>query len=246
MAFYCGTSNITLPVPNKASFPPEFRNASRLCYYASLFNTLEVNSSFYKIPMQRTVEKWASDVPDQFRFTFKLYRNITHAKELNYDQQDIQRFMNSVNGVGHKKGCILVQFPPGFRVSAFQQFRQLLDDIKDALGTANWNVAIEFRNKGWYQDKVYQLLEAYKWSVVVHDMPASATPLIDMDADVVYLRFHGEHGDYRGSYSQEFLHEYAAYIHDWIREGKTVFAYFNNTVGDAVHNAIALRNFFKR
>ena len=87
------------------------------------------------------------------------------------------------------------------------------------------------------------MLERYRAAVVIHDMPKCPTPLIDMEARIVYLRFHGEKGDYRGSYTDEYLQEYAAYIKDWITEGKTVFAYFNNTMGQAVHNAIALNRF---
>src|SRR4051812_48059362 len=78
--FYCGTSNVELPVPNKTFFPPEFQEKSRLCYYSSLFNTVEINSSFYRIPLPRTVEKWSSEVTDDFLFTFKLWREITHGK----------------------------------------------------------------------------------------------------------------------------------------------------------------------
>src|SRR3954465_7391011 len=100
--FYCGTSNVVLPVQNKGFFPPEFQDKTRLNYYASLFNSVEINSSFYKIPMGRTVEKWANDVPHNFRFTFKLWREITHAKELNYTPADIHRFMQSINFAGTK------------------------------------------------------------------------------------------------------------------------------------------------
>lgn len=78
--FFCGTGNVVLPVPHKTHLPPEYKDKSRLNYYASMFNSMEVNSSFYKIPMPRTVEKWANDVPENFRFTFKLFGGITHAK----------------------------------------------------------------------------------------------------------------------------------------------------------------------
>src|SRR4051812_42568677 len=108
--FYSGTSNVVLPVPNKGHYPPEYQDKSRLHFYASLFNTVEVNSSFYKLPMPRTVERWASEVPEHFRFSFKLWREITHVKELNYDPANIARFFEVVNRIGAKKGCILIQF----------------------------------------------------------------------------------------------------------------------------------------
>src|SRR3954471_14852776 len=99
--FYCGTSNVVLPVRNKGYFPPEFQDKTRLNYYASLFNSVEVNSSFYKLPLPRTVEKWANDVSDNFRFTFKLSKSITHAKELHYNVEDVADFMRVVSAAGH-------------------------------------------------------------------------------------------------------------------------------------------------
>ena len=66
-SFYSGTSGLVLPFPNKQSCPPEFHDKPRLAYYASLFNSLEVNSSFYKVPMAATVKKWADGVPDGFK-----------------------------------------------------------------------------------------------------------------------------------------------------------------------------------
>lgn len=239
--FYCGTSNIVLPVPNKSHFPPEYIEKSRLCFYASFFNSLEINSSFYKIPMVRTVERWSNEVPDNFRFTFKLWRGITHSKELAYAPEDLTRFLKAISHVGGKKGCVLVQFPASIKYSYCQKLRRLLDDITTAHEIGGWKLAVEFRDKSWYNDTVYQLLENYKAAVVVHDMPASYTPLIDMESDFVYLRFHGEKGDYRGSYHDDLLLEYAQNIKDWQSEQKTVFAYFNNTIGAAVHNAIFLQ-----
>lgn len=242
--FYCGTSNVELPVPNKTHFPPEYQDKSRLCYYASLYNTVEINSSFYKIPLPRTVARWATEVPDDFRFTFKLWKGITHARELIYDAADIERFFTAIDSVGDKKGCLLIQFPASIKASLFQSFRGLMDDVHSVSEGSGWKIAVEFRDRSWYCDNVYQLLEQYRTAVVVHDMPASATPLIDMDAGFVYLRFHGEKGDYRGSYEEDFLHEYAGYIHDWVAEGKHVYAYFNNTIGGAVANAQMLQELY--
>jgi len=73
-------------------FPPGYQNKSRLEYYASLFNSLEVNSSFYKVPMATTVQRWAACVPENFQFTFKLWRGITHNKGLEFIQADVDHF----------------------------------------------------------------------------------------------------------------------------------------------------------
>jgi len=240
--FFCGTSNVMLPVPNKFYFPPQYKDKSRLHYYASLFNSVEINSTFYKLPMAKTVEKWAAEVPADFHFTFKMPSTITHAKELDFNSEDIEKFLQVVNCVGDKKGCLLIQFPPSIKISFFRKFKKLLEGVYQTNAIERWKVAVEFRDKSWYNDMVYQLLEQYRASVVNHDMPASSTPLIDMETDFIYLRFDGEKGDYRGSYSNDFLEEYAVYIRGWLEDKKQVFVYFNNTIGDAVHNATILRN----
>lgn len=106
--FYAGTSGMVLPVPNKRFHPPEYQERSRLCYYGSLFNSIEVNSSFYKLPQAKTVAKWAAEVPAHFRFTFKLWREITHAKGMAFKPEDVLRFMQSIGTASDKKGCLLV------------------------------------------------------------------------------------------------------------------------------------------
>ena len=240
--FFSGTSNVVLPVPNKNFFPTEYQDKSRLCYYASLFNTVEVNSCFYKLPLTRTIEKWAADVPAGFRFTFKLWQEITHKKDFDFDAAHVSRFMDIIAAAGDKKGCLLVQFPPGLAINLIK-LEHLLNWIQRANTGNAWKVAVEFRNRSWYNLSVYEMIDSYHAGMVVHDLPASATPMMETAADFVYLRFHGPEGGYRGSYSDDFLQEYAYYINDWQQEGKTVYAYFNNTMGNAVQNLMTLNRF---
>ncbi len=89
---WIGTSGLVLPVPNKQAFPEAFRRGSRLAYYATLFNSIEVNSSFYRVPMPVTFSKWASEVPAGFRFTVKLWQGITHVGGLRFLPVDVNRF----------------------------------------------------------------------------------------------------------------------------------------------------------
>jgi len=237
--FYSGTSNLVLPVKNKSMFPKEFRGTSRLTYYASLFNSVEINSSFYRLPMARTVAKWASEVPDDFRFTFKLWKEITHNKDLIFNPEYISRFFQTIEPAGAKKGCVLVQFPPRL-VNHPNRLENLVIQLRDADPENTWRIAVEFRSKSWYNDETHGLLEEYKMGLVIHDLPASASPLTQTYAPFVYLRFHGPEGGYRGSYDDDILAEYASYINEWLSDGKTVFVYFNNTMGAAVHNLLTL------
>ncbi len=245
--YFSGTSGLVLPVPNKTHYPPEFCDKSRLCYYASLNNSIEVNSSFYKIPQARTVAKWAHEVPDDFKFTFKLWRGITHEKGLTFNPADVTRFMEAIDGAGLKKGCLLVQFPPSAKATLMPPLQYLVSCITEADPDRAWQIAIELRHASWYTDAVFEYAESNKLSIVLHDIPASATPLHYYDtADTVYLRFHGPGGKYRGSYADDVLHEYSSYIREWQHEGKTVYVYFNNTMGDAVRNLEALNAFVRQ
>ncbi len=243
---YTGTSGLVLPLPNKRSFPPEMQNKSRLEIYSSIFNSIEINSCFYKVPQASTVQKWAAAVPDNFRFTFKLWRDITHNKGLAFNADDIGFFMEVIGYAGEKKGCLLIQLPPGTSIASIDQLERLLIGVKQADQSQQWKVALEFRNRSWYNDEVYGLAARYKAGIVLHDMPSSGTGTLETPEDYVYLRFHGPNGGYKGSYADDFLYEYAQYIKEWHNEGKTVYVYFNNTMGDAVKNLATLNGFIYR
>jgi uncharacterized protein YecE (DUF72 family) len=242
--FYSGTSGLNLPV-SKSHYPPEFQGKSRLQYYASLFNSLEVNSIFYKLPRNSTVVNWAESVPDNFRFTFKVSKTITHVKGLQFSVKDVNDFIDTVENIGDKKGCLLAQFPPSLQIEKLDQLQRLLETLGEATYNSDWKLAIEFRDSSWYEREVYELLEEYNASMVIQDIPKSATPLNHVRGDFVYLRFHGPEPMYRGDYSDEFLKQYARNINKWINEKKTVYAYFNNTVGAAVKNLQTLNRHVK-
>jgi len=235
-----GTSGLVLPVPNKLAYPPAFRDKSRLTYYGSLFNSIEINSSFYKVPQAATVKKWAESVPDDFVFTFKLWRDITHVKQLAFQEADVIRFMEVINGAGAKKGCLLIQFPPGVTVEQYGQVEQLLDIVQGINPPHGWKVALEFRHSSWYIGEVYELADEYGCSIVLHDIPKSRNERLNAKADFVYLRFHGPAGDYKGGYTDDYLAQRAKEIRAWIKEGKEVYVYFNNTIGDAIKNLVTL------
>lgn len=244
--YFSGTSGLLLPFPNKEYYPAEFRDKSRLTYYGTLFNSIEINSSFYKIPMPSTVQKWSDSVPENFRFSFKLWREITHHKDLAFDPEAVYRFMKSAEQAGNKKGCLLIQFPASIRNSSLRQLTQLMQHVSLSDPQQQWKIALEFRHPSWYQESTYELMDQYGAAIVIHDKPGSASPLTEQKRDFVYLRFHGPEGDYKGSYTDEFLQEYAGYIKDWNEEGKTVYTYFNNTIGDALENLQTLNSYLSQ
>lgn len=239
--YYSGTSGLLLPVPNKLFYPEEFREKSRLCYYASLMDTIEINSSFYKIPQAATMKKWAADVPSEFRFTFKLFKEITHHKDLAFDPEVVAHFFRVINHVEEKKGCLLVQFPPSVRIGHFAQLQFLMSVLRANDPEMEWKIAFEFRHPSLYVEEIDELLEQFNLGMVVHDKSPANSPVKDSGLDFVYLRFHGPGGNYRGSYADDVLYEYASYVSEWLNEGKKVFVYFNNTMGEAYSNLNTLR-----
>lgn len=240
--FFSGLSGVVLPLP-RYQFPLEYQGTSRLTYYSTLFNTIEVNSSFYKIPMKRTVSRWCSTVNEPFKFTFKLFKEVTHIKNLNFDPVLLNQFFEAISPTGTKRGCLLVQFPPSLNSQNIYGLDNLLQSVKVADHENLWDLAVEFRHASWYNEDVYDLLESFNSSLVIQDIPKSRTPLINLPSDVVYVRFHGPTGNYGGSYTDDFLFEYAEYIKEWLREEKTVYVYFNNTRGNAFNNLVTLNSY---
>ena len=234
-----GTSGIVIPGA-KATYPQQFQNKSRIHYYATLFNTVEVNSSFYKVPMRKTFEKWALDVPDDFQFTVKLWRGITHVKDLNFDIQAINQFIDAADGLGFKKGCLLIQFPASVHANQKERVKAILERLASLDLDCQWRLAIEFRHTSWYTADIFKLLHTYQASLVLHDMPKSKVIVDETLAKFVYMRFHGPTGDYKGSYTTDLLQQRAASIQHWLTKGKDVYVYFNNTVGNAFENSQTL------
>jgi uncharacterized protein YecE (DUF72 family) len=152
--------------------------------------------------------------------------------------------MENADAVGAKKGALLVQLPPKLTDTYSDHLEKVLETIEELDPESTWPKAVEFRNLAWYTDSVYDLLDAHKASVVLHDMPTGTTELNE-GAPFVYIRFHGPGGDYKGSYEDDFLSDYAEIIREYLADGKDVYAYFNNTMGTAPRDAIRLKSLMR-
>ena len=239
--FYAGTSGLVLPVPNKQALPEKFRNKPRLSYYATLFNTLEVNSSFYKVPKPSTFAKWVYEVPDGFRFSIKLWRGITHTPALHFRMKDVERFMGAVNHLSSTRGSLLVQLPPSTRSDKSAQLQRLLECIALSDPHRAWKIAVEFRHPSWYSDSTIALLKKFGACWVIQDMPDSTMRDSMPEASFIYIRYHGPVGEYKGSYSDDRLMHDSDRIIAWLNQRKEVYVYFNNTIGDALNNTDRLK-----
>jgi len=231
--FYSGTSNLVLPI-KQSEYPPEAKGASRLTYYASLHTSVEINSTFYKLPKPSTVKGWSESVPSHFRFTFKVPKAVTHAKGLQFSVDDLEVFAETIAQASDKKGCLLVQLPPSVKQDKQEELEGILECLRS--DAKDWPIAVEFRDPSWYNSAVYRVLQSFGAGMVLQDLPKSATPQVTTAEDFVYLRFHGPEGGYRGSYDDTFLTRQAKRIAAWVKEEREVYAYFNNTLGDAWGN----------
>lgn len=237
---YLGTSNVVVPAPSKAYFPPEYQDKTRLTYYGALFNSVEINSTFYRLPQAKTLRKWLDEVPEDFRFTLKLWREVTHSRRFGTNDEELERFMEIAGAVGAKKGALLIQLPPKLTDAYSDHLEKILETVEELDPESTWPKAVEFRNLAWYTDSVYDLLDAHNASIVLHDMP-TGTMELNEGAPFVYIRYHGPGGDYRGSYEEDFLSDHAEIIREYLAGGKDVYAYFNNTMGTAPRDALRLR-----
>ena len=233
---FVGTSGLVLP-GNKQSFPVNFRDKSRLSYYSTLFNSIEINSTFYKLPMPATVARWGTEVIPGFQFTIKMSRNVTHAKGLAYHPEDIELFLNTINQPDINKGCLLIQFPGKITADYFDQVESILNQTATSNHENQWKICVEFRHNSWYNAKTFLMLTRWNASIVLHDMRKGAIFAPVQETQVIYYRFHGPKGDYRGSYSKAKLKRFIADIKESLMEGRDVYVYFNNTMGSTFDNA---------
>lgn len=232
--WFYGTSGLVLPVPNKSHYPPDYQSGSRLHYYGSLYNSIEINSTFYKLPRPDTVIKWADEVPKHFTFSFKIPSTVSHEPGL--DKQTLLRFLDIVDGVGRKKGILLLQVPAKMQADV-KKLKRILATVE----RTGWMVAFESRNETWYEQKIEKVLNDFNAVRVIHDWWSFKIPM-ESTSQMIYLRFHGPEKNYRGSYSNDFLRHCAIQIRKWLKEKRTVYAYFNNTLGDVRGNLQTLIN----
>jgi len=204
-------------------------------HYAAAFDTVEINNTFYRLPEAHTFASWASRAPRGFLFAVKASRFLTHMKKLKDPDEPLDRFFSRARSLGQHLGPVLYQLPPGWKADRdrLEQFLRVLP--------RNARHVIEFRDPSWYEDDVLALLEQHAVALCLHDMRGSATRRMRV-GPFVYVRFHGSSGTYNGSYPDDRLADWAAWLNEQIAADADVYAYFNNDVGGhAPRNALTLR-----
>jgi uncharacterized protein YecE (DUF72 family) len=207
-----------------------------LQYYATLFDTVEVNSTFYRLASPKAVANWIEQTPPDFVLTVKSSRYLTHIKRLTELDQGIKRFYDAIEPlVGNPKlGPVLWQLPENFHRDD-ERLAGALDALPDG------RHCFEFRHKSWFTDDVYSLLREHGVALVIGDHPQRPFQSYEMTADWTFVRFHYGARGRRGNYSESELEEWARRLDEW-RSKLEVFAYFNNDwEGFAVKNGVWMR-----
>jgi uncharacterized protein YecE (DUF72 family) len=204
-------------------------------HYATVFDTVEINNTFYRLPEAATFARWSEAAPAGFLFAVKASRFLTHLKKLKDPEEPIQRFFERAGELGSHLGPVLYQLPPGWKLdlARLEHFLQVLP--RDA------RHVLEFRDTSWYVEEVFALLRAAGVGLCLHDREGSASDR-RWTAPFVYVRFHGPTGNYAGGYSHARLAGWADWLNGQRRAGRDVYTYFNNDIGGhAPRDAVTLR-----
>ncbi len=219
-------------------YPAELPAREWLTCYASMFDTVELNNTFYRLPKPAMVERWATDAPPGFLYAVKVGQFGTHRKKLKDPEGWLATHVERISPLGDHLGPNLLQLPPHWKVDT-GRLGALLQ-----IAPREWRWAVEVRDPSWLCDDVYAVLAHHGAALCIHDLLPDH-PWVRTAPDWTYVRFHGPDATthaYVGRYTGRRLTRPAARLSAWRDDGCDVYAYFNNDYGGAaVHDARWLR-----
>jgi len=240
MSLLVGCAGWSLPKDRITSFP---LTGTHLQRYASQFNAVEINSSFYRPHRKSTYQRWADSTPSDFRFSVKLPKQISHLNRLADSELELDQFLDETSGLGAKLGAILVQLPPSlnFKVAIMERF------FRELRGRTDTPIVCEPRHATWFGTEAEYLLIEYAIDRAAADpsvVPKAADP--GGAAKNLYFRWHGSPRMYYSAYDQTALHQLATRV--LARAGllNDAWCIFDNTaIGAAIDNASTFREIVK-
>jgi uncharacterized protein YecE (DUF72 family) len=218
-------------------YPADLPQRRWLEHYQQLFDTVELNSTFYRLPTPQAVEGWAAAAQPGFLFAFKLGAFGSHRKKLRDAATWLPNHLDRARRLGEHLGPTLVQLPPTWKrdVNRLDEFLQLVPS------TMRW--AVELRDPSWVHEDVFEVLRRHAAALCIHDLLPSHP--FELTTDWTYVRFHGPdaiNNRYHGLYGRDRLKPWVAKLESVLDRGCDVYAYFNNDWhGDAVRDAALLR-----
>jgi uncharacterized protein YecE (DUF72 family) len=196
---YVGTSGYNYPEWRGTFYPEKFSTNKMLAYYAERFRTVEINYTFYRMPTEKLLKSWADGTPDNFSFTLKAPKRITHDAKLQRCEDNLQAFCRSAVTLGPKLGVLLFQLAPNFKRNT-EVLKAFLDLLPE--GT---RAAFEFRHASWFEADVFEALRARNMALCIADSEKLSTP-IEATADYGYFRLRDE------GYQQADLEKWASTV----------------------------------
>ena len=204
-------------------------------HYSAEFDTVEINASFYRLPLLTTFEGWREKAPEGFRYAVKVNRFITHNKKLLNCVEPVSEFVALARNLGEHLGPLLHQLPPSLHRND-ERLRTYLQQLP-----ADLEHVVEFRHASWYDEAVLALLDEHGIGFVAHDLAGLVSPRW-ASGRAAYVRFHGTGGKYWGRYSEEQMSEWARWLALQADQGRSAWAYFNNDIhGHALEDARTLK-----
>ena len=202
-------------------------------HYASLFDSVEINNTFYRLPTESAVEGWAAQAPPGFVYALKLGAFGSHRMKLKDAASWLPNHLDRLERLGATAGPTLVQLPPRWRRNAGR-----LDEFL-SVAPKRWRWAVELREPSWLDDEVYEVLHRHGAALCIHDL-LDGHPW-ELTTNWTYVRFHGPNATeraYQGLYGEDGLFWMGHRLTSWLDDGCDVYAYFNNDdSGFAVQDA---------
>jgi uncharacterized protein YecE (DUF72 family) len=187
LKFYIGCSGWSYSAWKGPFYPPNLENSKWLRFYSQIFDYVEIDSSFYRIPNQFMVRNWAKKTPGNFRFTAKFPKVITHDKHLVDIEKEVEVFLKNIEPVHEKTLALLIQLPPSMEImpglEGLRHLAPLLDN--------RFRYAVEVRHQSWFQDLAYNFFADNKLCMVWSQLAGIRTPPI-VTTDFIYIRFIGD------------------------------------------------------
>lgn len=216
-------------------YPEDSQNKDFLKLYSKTYNTVEINSTFYRKPTAKTLQKWNDETPDDFKFIIKIPKAISHFGYSESKKDECSDFCKQIDeNMGHKLAGFLIQFP-----SSFHCTENNINWLNKTL-PGEFLVAVEFRHQSWWNDEIFNLFKKYQWIFCGVSFPGKIPEdVIITNSKIGYYRLHGKPTLYKSPYSEEFLDNLAQEISNTNQE---FYIYFNNTWGtSAIENSLYLK-----
>lgn len=217
------------------------KKSRKFSNYSSVFNTAEINSTFYRYPSEGMIFGLIRTAPPGFIFTAKLPKLITHEKWLSLNlgvEEDTRRFLELMRPLAEKLGPILIQLRPKFNY--FDHYENLQSYLEVIPRNFEW--AVEFRHSSWLRNETFELLSKHNVAYTIVDEPL-LPPEAHVTADFIYIRWHG-HGTslwYDYEYSEDELDAWIPKVKSVVKKAKRTYGYFNNHFrANAVKNAVEM------